>query len=285
MSIAAIKIDETAFTDIFELLNKNEWLKQYTDPLMELWNLCDSRQQQILIKDLFQRFTFIDGYKLESLSKKLVEKVGEWGFNPPNTLIAAIANKDEVDGSIAGLQFIKNKFDSTKGWKESYFYSSITKAANEVRNNDNLVLFDDFIGSGKTLEKKLVYLKKTLAERKIQLNELKIIAYAGMFFGIQHIKDACEVEVYCPIQLKKGITGFEDESSIENKKLLMRNLEGKLNPKFKKLKLIDHSLGYKESETLFQIHGYNCPNNVFPIFWWPTLSGNKTRKTLFQRIR
>lgn len=287
ISIAAVKINETAFNDISELIDKNKWLKQHIDPLMELWNICDLREQQELIKDLFDRFIFIEVNELASLSKKIVEKVGEWGFNPPNTFIAAIADADksEVDGSIAGLQLMKNKFDSTKGWKGSYFYSSITKAAHEVKNNDNLVLFDDFIGSGKTLVRKLVYLKKTLADRKIKLKELKVVAFAGMEFGVKRVESESEVEVFCPILLKKGITDYETGSSIEIKKQLMRNLEEKLAKKFYQLKLSDHSLGYKGSETLFQINGQNCPNNLFPIFWWPKLRDNEPRKTLFQRLR
>jgi hypothetical protein len=285
MNIAAEKINEAAFNDIYGMLEQYSWLKYYLNGLIELWNMCDEKEQQELIKELLSRFVFIEGRQLSTIANDIVKKIDEWKFDVSRTYIAAIADKNEVDGSIAGLQFMKNKFDSTKGWNESRFYPSITKAANEIRNNDNLILFDDFLGSGKTIIKKIFYLRQCLDQRSISLNTLKVVVYAGMEFGVNKVISECNIEVYCHTVLKRGITDFESESSIEVKKLLMKSLESKLSKKFKGLKLQDHSLGYKESETLFQIQDYNCPNNLFPIFWWPTLQGQIARKTLFQRIR
>ncbi|WP_458305918.1 hypothetical protein [Aeromonas veronii] len=28
----------------------------------------------------------------------------------------------------------------------------------------------------------------------------------------------------------------------------------------------------------------NCPNNVFPIFWWPKLANGEQYETLFHRV-
>ena len=212
MSIAAEKINENAFYGVYGLLESFEWLRHSVDPLIELWNTCDEKGQQELVKDLFGRFTFVDGYQLEYIAKDIYSKIVDWGFAPPNTLISAVADKDEIDGSIAGLQFIKNKFPAEEGWKESYFVPSIVQVANRARKNDNIVLFDDFLGSGKTVKNKVKYLKKVLQERKVEPSSIKVVAYAGMEFGINDVMNECGLEVYSPIVLKKGLTDFEDPS-------------------------------------------------------------------------
>lgn len=285
MTIAAQKINETAFYDIYGILDRYPWLKHSMCPLLELWNLCDEKSQQELIKELFERFTYIDGYQLEKVSNEIYSKTLEWGFSPPNTYISAVADKDEVDGSIAGLQFLKNKFPSTEGWKEDYFYPTITKVAHATRSNDNIILFDDFIGSGKTIIRKTKYLLKTLDERSIKPASIKIITYAAMEFGIERINKEYDIEVFTPIKLKKGLTDFESPDSLQKKKDLIASLDQKLGKRFKKLRIEDHHMGYGESECLFQIQGNNCPNNLFPIFWWPTLENGEKRETLFKRIR
>lgn len=285
MTIVAKKIDEDAFDDLFQLVENFHWLRHLMTPLMELWNFCDYREQQELLKALFQRFTFLDFYRLEQISISIFEKIKLSGINSCNTIIAAIADPKDVDGSTAGLQFLKNKFLSTLGWQESNFVPSITQAANEIHSNFNLFLFDDFIGSGKTFLRKLNYLISKLKERKVALNSISIIAFAGMELGISRICSEHKIEIICPVTLKRGISDFDSPDVVESSKEFMRKLEAKLSPKYRKLKLEDHSLGYKESETLFQIQGYNCPNNLFPIFWWPFLLDKTERRTLFRRLR
>ncbi|WP_458773197.1 phosphoribosyltransferase-like protein [Aeromonas caviae] len=46
----------------------------------------------------------------------------------------------------------------------------------------------------------------------------------------------------------------------------------------------DYSLGYDRSETLYCAINDNCPNNVFPIFWWPKLANGEQYETLFHRV-
>lgn len=285
MTIAAEKINENTFYDIYDLLEEYQWLRNFLKPLLELWNLCDEKEQQDLLKSLISRFTFIDGYQLDKIAKDIFGKTQEWAFNSTNTYIAAIADSNEIDGSIAGLQFIKNKFPSTQGWKERNFYSSITEAANKINNNDNVILFDDFIGTGKTMIKKITYVMESYEKRSVKPNSIKIVSYAAMEFGVRNVKEKFDCEIYAPLLLKRGLTDFETKESLEKKMALMISLESKLGKSFKKLKLKDHSLGYKGSETLFHIYGYNCPNNLFPIFWWPILEDRSGRNTIFQRIR
>lgn len=285
MTIAAEKLNKVAFDDVFSLIVKYPWLQKLSDPLVELWNLCDLKEQQELLKVLFDRFTFIDLNSLEETSTSIYKAVIGWDFVSLNTSIVAVADDGEIDGSIAGLQNIKNKFPSNDGWEEKNFYSSIGRAGKYIKNGQNVVLFDDFIGSGNTLIRKIQYLKNSFEESGVTPLSLNVVAFAGMKFGIERIKNSCGVEVYARYLLKRGISDYDTPEVQEAKKLIMLSLEKKLGKKFKKLRVKDFSLGYGNSETLYQVGGQNCPNNLFPIFWWPILLDGAERKTLFNRIR
>lgn len=285
MNIAAEKVNKNDFKDIYELVDKYKWLRTPVDALIDLWNSCDTQDQRSLIKELINRFTFIDMDQLEKISIEILNKIEEWDMQPSNTFIAAIADEGEADGSTAGLVFLRNKFPVNKGWKESYFIPTIVKVSHEIRSNDNLVIFDDFIGTGKTLKRKIEYVQKILSERKIKLKSMKVCAFAGMEFGVKEVQDKTGVEVYTPVLIKKGISEIDTPEVSSVKKDLMKDIEKKLKSKSKGLYLRDHSLGYNGTEALFSIHGYNCPNSVFPIFWWPESQMGEYRDTLLKRAR
>lgn len=288
MSIAALKVNEEAFYDIYSLLEEFDWLKEKVNALLELWNLCEEREQQELLKLLFSRFTYIPLNDRKELTKSIVNKIEKnWNFTSENTYIAAISDSDEVDGSTANLYSFKTHLSSS--WQENNLVPTIAKIKYTLKEayKSNLILFDDFIGSGKTLSRKIKWLEEELANEKITLENIKIVAYAGMSFGIKKITNEINsVEIFTPNILKKGISDFEsDEKLIQQQLKIMISIEQKLKAKVKGLNLNVHSLGYAQSETLYQLEDSNCSNNVFPIFWWPYLKGGNERKTIFRRIR
>ncbi len=285
MSILAQKIDEDTFNDLYILMNKHRWLQISQKAVIELWNLCDVNDQRELLKELLNRFILLDSYELDEIGKKLYEKTIEFSFPVDRTYFVAVADGIEVDGSVTGLDMIKNKFPASDGWKESNFISNIVSFSHDVLSNSNVILFDDFIGSGTKIGRKLKYFLEKMEERKIKIPQLKVFSFAAMELGVKHITDLYKVEVFSPIILKRGITDYNNETESNEKIKLMKSLEKKLSPKIKKLKLDIHSLGYKESEALFGIHGKNCPNNVFPIFWWPEDLYCRKRNTIFTRVR
>ena len=285
MSILAPKNDEATFNDLVELTTRHRWLQISQKALIELWNFCDVTNQRDLLKELLNRFILLDSYELEGIGKQIYDKTIELSLPIGRTFFVAVADGIEVDGSVTGLDMIKNKFSSSQGWKDSYFVSNIVDFSHNVISNSVVILFDDFIGSGTKIERKLKYFLKKIKERNISIPALMVFSFAAMELGIKFIKDLYCIEVYSPIVVKRGITDYNSESESYQKKELMFALEEKLKPKFKKLKLKDHRLGYKESETLFGIQGKNCPNNVFPIFWWPEDKEENIRKTLLPRLR
>lgn len=285
MSILAPQIDEESFLELFELSNKHRWLNISQNALIELWNFCDIKSQRQLLKELLNRFILLDSYDLDDIGKQIYQEINNLSLPMGRTYFVAVADGTEVDGSVTGLDMIRNKFPSTGGWKSSYFISNLIEFAHSVDSNSNVILFDDFIGSGTKICRKLEYFLNKIKERKVRIPFLMVVSFAAMEFGIQKIKKEYSVHVFAPKKIKRGITDYNNEHDTIEKKEIMLSLEEKLKPKFKGLKLKQHKFGYKESEALFGFHGKNCPNNVFPIFWWPEDIKNKMRNTILTRIR
>lgn len=226
---------------------------------------------------------------MNRLAKEIVGKLFDWGFNGRNTLIFASADLGEVDGSISGLNFLKNKLNIDLGWSERNIHPTLDDGFNFLKNDQkidtNIVIFDDFIGSGKTMVKKINKLKKLISDSDLSVKSINVISYIAMNSGVDHVDQNTDVIVYCPLILKKGITDYENNSVALEKIKIAKDMESKLQAKCLNLKLKDFTLGFGESESLYQVYGHNCSNNIFPVFWWPRVTGGKARNTLFKRSR
>ncbi|HZV71034.1 MAG TPA: hypothetical protein VFG10_15880 [Saprospiraceae bacterium] len=277
---ANAKIDVNDFLKLTKLYKDYVWLEYEPQALFELWSLSDNNEQKSLLESLINNFSFIDSNKLRAagyLIANHIEKV--WNFNSSNTYLSATCDDSKPDGSQSLIQSLKNKFSIT--WKENNFFNSLPVAANNIGDNNNLILVDDFIGTGDTIIRKLQYLKNTLIERDINGTTIKIVSLATMNFAKDSLNNL-GIDYYSTLWLKKGISELVNEeirdvainsmTQLEDK--LKKNSNGRRMPNF----------GYKRSEALFALEAYNVPNNVFPVFWWPYLKDGILRRTIFNRI-
>lgn len=274
------KIDSKDFLKLTQLHMEFEWLTYESEALFDLWCLSDNNEQKDLIEHLIKNFSFIDGRKLIEASKNLSNQIESiWGLIPANTFIVATCGDDKPDGSQSIIQILKNKF--SVNWKESNFYNSLPKGANEISDNSNIILVDDFIGTGDTIVRKLKYLNTTIKKRSLTGVTVRIICLAAMDFS-KKVLDNLDVEYYSVHWLKKGINELIKEGEREAATQSMEQLENKLKREYHGKKL--PNFGYNRSEALYALEANNIPNNVFPIFWWPFYKGGSERKTLFRRI-
>lgn len=274
------RIDSVDFVKLTQLHMEFEWLNYEPEALFELWCLSDNNEQKDLIEHLIKNFSYIDGRKLIEASKNLSNQIESiWELKPSNTFLVATCGDDKPDGSQSIIQILKNKF--SVNWKESNFYNSLPKGANEIPDNSNIILVDDFIGTGDTIDRKLKYLKSTIENRVLKGVTIKIISLAAMEFS-KEILDGLDVDYYSVHWLKKGINELIEEGERDAATQSMEQLEKKLKKEYHGKKL--PRFGYKRSEALYALEANNIPNNVFPIFWWPFYKGGVSRKTLFNRI-
>lgn len=282
MSLIAEKISAVALQDMIDLFEVQPWLLNLPSELAELWDICVSREEQILIKSLISDFCIFDSKKELSALRGIDDQIQLWGLSPKSTWIVATANKDEVDGSTAGLQKLKNKINPIEEW-HSRFLGNIPAAIPMVKNGQTVVLFDDFIGSGTTIVRKKEWLSRLLDEAGVADVKYYYVSFSGMQFGVDYIVKNTQSDVYTHLPLKKGITERYPPAEAKAKIDLMLAIESRLGSLYKKKKIGDYSLGYKKSEALYCGQNDNCPNNVFPILWWPILKNGNKFKTLLSR--
>ncbi|MRV73564.1 hypothetical protein GJ700_17770 [Duganella sp. FT92W] len=282
MSIAAAPISADALYDIINIFEIQPWTKQLHEELAELWSLCSSRSQQLLLRDLIEKFCLFDAIHEEAACKAFNAQIQEWNLKPKETWIVAVANAEEIDGSTAGLQKLKNKVMPYEDW-HSRFLSNIPSASKKIKNGQNIVLFDDFVGSGKKMLKKIAWIKKNLGDNGVTKFNLFCTCFSGMKFGLKHLSDESKVPVFSHIYLNRGISENYDDDKAKEALGLMTEIEEKLATTYKGKHMKDFSLGYEKSEALYCAVNENCPNNVFPVFWWRIKKDGKPFKTLLRR--
>lgn len=279
----ALRVDETAFTELYPLFEDNKWLSRKSKAVLELYNFCDTSVQQDIILHLIREFKHVSSTEVETLGEMIAAQIEkEWKLLPSDTIISAISDHFDVDGSQAFLQVLKNKFENDE-WSADNFINKIGKGIHKVKDGGNFILFDDFIGSGETIIRKYDWSISKLKNLNVKNANVFIIAFASMNFSLDTIKEH-QISIYTPLVLKKGITDHFDEHTASSYIKELGELEKKLEPYSNDIHLEAYKLGYNKSEAIFTFEAYNIPDNVFPIFWWPEVIPKIKRRTLFKRL-
>jgi len=278
---ASGRINRKDFIKLTKLCRKYDWLQDRSDALAELWNYADKKNNKLLIEFLIKNFLFVNGRNYANSCRLIANHIeNKWNLSPSNTIIASICINSSPDGSQRLIQSLKNKF-STYWSEEGIFINCLPEAVKRIKSNSNIVLLDDFLGTGRTLNSRLDYLKYRINKEQILNVNIYFIALAAMNFSKSFL-DNLDVKYYSSFWLYKGISELLDEPKRAQALYDMGELEKKLAPKERRKTL--PNLGYGQSESLFAIDDDNIPTNVFPVFWWPRLADGHYRKTLFHRL-
>lgn len=267
-----------------------EWLRDecYDSGLTTLLTEFQNEPERQLILKLLSRVQHFQISDRVNGIAFLVKEIEKLQLDPKETLIVATAKESESDGSKAWQYFFKFFLAQHRTWNEHSLVSSLESSYQKLKKRayKNVIIFDDFIGSGETMVKKVNYFSSNLNQLKIKVPEIHIFALAGMEFGVRHIEDKLNRNVVCPVLVKKGISEQELNEQQKNDEIqVMLRMENSLKERYQ-LDLFtgDYSLGFKRSEALYQVQFTNCANNVFPIFWMAPRGRGKFRNTLFYRL-
>jgi hypothetical protein len=157
------------------------------------------------------------------------------------------------------MKMIESIKPSIKGFKTIELnllkdFKDLQEEKLQMSNEDFLLLVDDYIGSGKTLNKTLAEVQKNstikanfaILTMAIQLDTTVYLNNNGIIY-------------YSSLILKKGITDSFTSPHLEQKTKLMNLIENRI-PKVSR-----YRFGYEKSEALITL--MRTPNNTFPIFW------------------
>jgi len=261
---------------------KQNWLIKKKEKLNELINFCETKDNKDLVFSLLDRFHYLNFETLALLLDDISEDiVVNSGFSEDTSQLLSLTYDDEADSSQRILDNIKNPLFE-KGWRAIKTVNQFGKSRkNYVNGKTQIIIIDEFIGSGQTLRIRLDYLKKSLPGDF----DLKCYFIAGIKETIETFSEE-GLDIFCPLQLEKGISGFFKEQELEFATLNMKDIESKLAEKINEKKLKDYSFGWGSAEALYTMEGClgNTPNSVFPVFWWLKDNKDKYRNTILTRV-
>jgi hypothetical protein len=267
------------FNKLIGLLYEIPWLTGYRESLVELlMDFCDSEDHWKLLHDMLKRFEFFDsGKRCACWTAMASQIVTMWHLDPRKTQIVAMTNDSRPDSSQSVLQMLKgplSKLDT-----DYIKVNRLDLVEKHITNCPNIVLVDEFMGSGDSAVRNIAYIKTILQKQQLTQYQIKLCVVAAMEHAMPRIEQE-NVEMYAYVLLKKGISGYYAGEELEKYKRIMLGMESKLDQK-------DGSLyfpfGYKQSEALYGADEGNAVNNLFPIFWWKHMVGRGKRPTMFAR--
>lgn len=270
--------------ELFEIYKLAPWLAapQYISGLENLLAECNalhgkSEDAKALVLDLVNRLRYVKSADVMVHAANMAAKIeNDWGLMPSNSVIAAIHDGWEPDASqsiISSMrQYFKSRWESKKN---NRLFSNFQPVFDEIRAGaGNIVIVDDFIGTGDKVTKKIDSIKNWAKGNGLTC-KIFCIALAGMSLGVKKVEAAIGPDsVWCEIIMSKGIADHYQGENLRKNTELMMELESRfLDPVTlwvdkSKPAPIYYNFGYKGSETIFSLEAHRVPNNVFPVFWW-----------------
>ncbi len=263
-------VSKEYFYLLYQLLEDHPWILDKQKALENLWSFCSTNEKKDLMLDLLKRFHFVESEEYKKLEQSIYDYIiNEWKLDLAKTSFFPISDGKKPDGSVWATYNFRQHF--LKYFNKVPFYDRITQAWG-CKQKENIVLIDDFLGSGNKLKSKIKYIKKIKPR-----NHIYCVCPMGLKYGVDNLsQEFPDVNFYIPLVMNKAISDYySGEKVTKNKKYIKEITE---NMQIKKHK--DY-LGYKQSEALCAYKDYNnIPNNVFPIFWGEN-TGNL--ETMFTR--
>ena len=224
------------------------------------------KEEQELVVDLAMRFTKINGNDYLMLIKQLLnilqEKHSEVFVNTKYYILPLIAQKDIMKTKSSKFVWYYFRDDSVKFcplfYKKQLVYFDTPNASqlNSVKQDEKIILVDDYIGSGETAVEALQWLTKA---NSIDSQQIIVLSIAAQQLGIKYIMDTTGALVYSLYLFQRGISDYYGEYNKTQSISIMQQIEAKMRveEKFK--------FGYNRSEALISL--IRTPNNTFPVFW------------------
>lgn len=261
------KVELNTFMKLVSIFVKKKWteIDGYSDVLNRFGKLTEAlKEEEIdLIIDLTDKYhwmsyneyhTSIRTMLRELLSKALIGKKQLYIFP-----IIKLKDEDDLKSGHIVMKMIDSIKSSIDGFDKVNVilltkFDDLESTNLTMLPDDFLILADDYIGSGNTLNSTILEIAKNPS---IKNN------YAVFTVAIQQdaktLLEAQNIELYNYTCLPKGLSGNYNSPELEQKMKIMDGLETRI-PKSKRYKY-----GYEKSEALITL--MRTPNNTFPIFW------------------
>lgn len=286
------KLSRTQVQLLTGLFHRQGWLADKQNAIYELLDMCNSLNEQELLYELFHRFTYINDSKYARFLENVTDKlINDWQLSEKSAIIVATSHDRELDSSQIVLSALRDVL-TERGWYTGgtgVLINTASRALRKLGGRDsiNIVLVDEFVGTGSTMINTIKELATQLEKvHHIGNYMIKVCVLASMESGKIAIENN-GTEVYANYLLKKGISEHYVGQQLRIAYSHMLRLESLLQQQIDATLL--PSFGHGGAEALYArkqgLAVVNTPNSVFPIFWWPKYNNGTTRITVLQRAR
>lgn len=264
----------------------NSWIGKRPERIRGLRNLLTDAeliggaQGLDFVDTLIGRVTFLTSDDFDNLIYKMAEYIAQTFALESTVICAATADhkKDSGQRVLYDLCSALGLFGHTKIRTVNRYDHVYGKARVDITD---VVLIDEFIGTGRSFLGRVTTMRKQFISGKKSVPKFHGLAVAGMSEGLRGIAHGFESLGVCT-SLLKGIQGMSLPNQMVDEYALMSlfedhlcsSIDGKEIPR----------LGDGACEALYSRSIGNCPNSVFPIFWWSRDSIGRIRNPLFPRV-
>lgn len=270
------------FLSLVDVFKANGWdipnaeagIESRFNRFCERLSILDAPEQQLVL-ELTKRFTIIDAneylqYIVELLNQlhaagvELFQQTQKFFIFP----LLAPQDFDKTKSSNFVWYYFRNeivKYNPVFIGK-SLVHCDIKKASwiQNLKENESVILVDDYIGSGETAVDAINWLVSTY---NVDSSRIILLAIAAQEQGLKYIAEKTNASVFAYRHFVKGISDHYTGDQLDSYVQIMNKIEDKLKVDD------DCRFGYNKSEALISL--IRTPNNTFPVFWKPH-SKNKT---------
>ncbi len=277
-------MNKRMFRILFKLQSSQPWLNDCEDALEKLlYSDCSADVHRNLMIELINRFEYLSNEKYSSILGDLAEDIGtDPDLSDQSTQIVAMSADDKADSSqyvLYGLKPFLEKMD-WRSYKQVNTFGHAYRTYKKSNNYKNVVLVDEFVGTGKTVLSRVKQIKRDFQDNGVIDFLIKVKVLVATKRGQDNIQSE-GIEISPRITLKRGISDYYPPEVVDRMIKFMREMEELLSDEYNGRSL--PSLGYGQLESLYCRENGNTPNNVFPIFWWPFYQDGRLRNTLLTR--
>lgn len=280
------KYTRSTFDPLVSLYLSQEWLVNKGECVEKLLDLCKSSAEKELVIDLLERFTFLSSRKCEIILNDMVDQIFlRWALPEDKTQIVGMGTNADPDSSFQVMQMLKRVL-AARGYRKPHLVNIIGNVQKNVAEYPNIVLVDEFVGTGTTVSGRIRSAKgnieSMIKSKSLSVTyDIRVCVMAAMSASQAVIKD---VEYYSSVWLTKGISEWFAPDDIIKMTELMLGIESYLDKdalaeRYKEFP----SLGWGGAEALYAMDNGNTPNSVFPIFWWPAALGKQGYQPILAR--
>jgi hypothetical protein len=246
--------------------------------LTEVQEIGDTAGLDFMQK-LFSRFRFLTSDDFDSRIYEMAEYINAT-FDLSTTIICAATADHEKDSGQKVLYDLCSAL-GLLGHTKIHTVNRYDHIQKSKFIPIDIILIDEFIGTGRSFRGRVRTMRAQYSAKNLIPPKIHGLAIAGMTHGLNEIAHDFESLGVC-LSFIKGIQSMAPRHSIAEEYAMMARFENYLCNNIAGYEL--PRLGDGACEALYSRTLGNCPNSVFPIFWWSQSLTGINRKPLFSRV-